>query len=316
MADRTYRRARRELLESGELALLSGAGGRGNTNVWQVRASAQTPAGSRLGPPRRVTPPGGATPLLATVASPAAADGGRRADPGELGAGGAAGENRPVLTGVSGEKGGQDGTVSERNCPVWSGVSGLKGGHDRTLFDLPAVETPAQTPAQTPAANARAGREPQNPRTGDPPNPPSGGSGPGSMIVEQTYITERGRRRRRLVRVDLDEVRRGLEIPTAADRGEWQRIRELLEERVGESTFAIWLEHIELIAVDRERMFVLAVPPATVGWTSKRFGRVLAACAARVGRQVRFAEEPERHAFGADALSRSTFSTNQEEAAG
>jgi hypothetical protein len=33
VADRTYRRARRELLESGELALVSGVGGRGNTNV-------------------------------------------------------------------------------------------------------------------------------------------------------------------------------------------------------------------------------------------------------------------------------------------
>ena len=40
VADRTYRRARGELLESGELVLVSGVGGRGNTNVWQVRASA------------------------------------------------------------------------------------------------------------------------------------------------------------------------------------------------------------------------------------------------------------------------------------
>ena len=84
VADRSYRRARRELLESGELALLSGTGGRGNTNVWQVRASAEPPATSGMGPPRRVAPPGGATPLLAAVASAAgtlaAADGGRRAE--------------------------------------------------------------------------------------------------------------------------------------------------------------------------------------------------------------------------------------------
>ena len=37
IADRTYRRARTALLASGQLELISGAGGRGNTNVWTVR---------------------------------------------------------------------------------------------------------------------------------------------------------------------------------------------------------------------------------------------------------------------------------------
>jgi len=36
VADRTYRRARCGLLDSGELVLVSGIGGRGNTNVWTV----------------------------------------------------------------------------------------------------------------------------------------------------------------------------------------------------------------------------------------------------------------------------------------
>jgi GNAT superfamily N-acetyltransferase len=86
MADRTYRRARQELLESGELDLVSGAGGRGNTNVWQVRASVDAPAGGAIGSPaRRVMPPAGARPLLATVAS-------------------SAGENRPALTGAPAER--------------------------------------------------------------------------------------------------------------------------------------------------------------------------------------------------------------------
>jgi hypothetical protein len=162
----------------------------------------------------------------------------------------------------------------------------------------------------------RAGREPQNPRTGeDPPTPLAGGLSADSILIEQTYITERGRRRRRMVRVDLDEVRRGLEIPTAADRRDWQQTRELLEEMVGDTTFAIWLEPVELIAVDGDRKFVLTAPPATADWTSTRFGRVLAACASRVGREVRFAEEPERHAVVPDALRRPAFSTNQEEAA-
>ena len=321
VADRTYRRARRELLESRELALVSGAGGRGNTNVWHVRASAETPVAGRVGSPRRVMPGGGTRPLLAPAAAPAddvaAGDGaGPRADPGELGSGGVAGGNRPGLTGVSAEKGGQDRMVSEQNCPVWSGVSGLKGGHDRTLFELPAVKTPAETPAETPAPNARAGREPQNPRTGeDPPTPLAGGLSPDGILIEQSYVTDRGRRRQRMVRVDLDEIRRGLEIPTAGDRRDWQQTRELLEATVGETTFAIWLAPVGLIAVDGDRRLVLAAPPATAGWVSSRFGRVLAACASRVGREVRFAEAPERHAVSGDEPSRSAFSTNQEEAA-
>ncbi|MDQ6729171.1 MAG: hypothetical protein M3022_02395 [Actinomycetota bacterium] len=117
MADRTYRRARKELLEAGELELLSGAGGRGNTNVWRVRASVDAPADVAGGSPgRRVVPPAGARPLLATVAS-------------------SVGENCPALTGVPVGKGGLDRTVSEQNCPVWSGVSAVKGGQDRTLFE-------------------------------------------------------------------------------------------------------------------------------------------------------------------------------------
>jgi hypothetical protein len=322
VADRTYRRARRELLESGELAVLSGAGGRGNTNVWQVRAPGEAPGAGRAVRPRSVMPPGGARPPLAPVAASAgglaaADEAGPQADPDQFGSGAAAGANRPVPTGVSGEKGGRDRTVSEQNCPGWSGVSGLKGGQNRTLFKLPAVETPAETPAKTPATNPRAGREPQNPRTGDPPGPPGGGHRrPGSVIVEQAYTTESGRRRRRMVRVELDEVRRGLEIPTAGDRHDWQQTRELLEETVGESTFAIWLEPVELIAVDGDRTFVLAASPAIAGWVRPRFGRALAVCASRVGREARFAEEPERHAVRPDPPSRSALSTNQEEAAG
>lgn len=65
-----------------------------------------------------------------------------------------------------------------------------------------------------------------------------------------------------------------------------------------ESTFAIWLERAELIAVDGERRLVVAVPATTADWTSQRFGRLLTRCAARVGRELRFASEPEIHALG------------------
>ncbi|MGH3610417.1 MAG: hypothetical protein ACRDRD_20365 [Pseudonocardiaceae bacterium] len=181
VADRTYRRARRELLESGELALLSGAVGRGNTNVWQVRVSAETPAPPVAVRSQRRVPPAGTRPLLAPVTSPAGAVGaGQRVDPGEPSFGAEAGGKCPDRTGISAGMGGQDRTVSEQNCPVWSGVSTGKGGQDRTLFELPPAENPAQnpasSPAENPAPNARAGREPLNPRTGeDPPGPPCRG---------------------------------------------------------------------------------------------------------------------------------------------
>ena len=282
---------------------MSGAVGRGNTNVWQVRASAETPASGGGGrSPRRVVPPAGTSPLLAPVAPPASAvradEAQRRADPGDRGSREAPDGKCPVRTGISAGKGGQDKTVDEENCPVWSGVSPPKGRQGGTLFELSAPENLAQNPGENPAANARAGREPQNPRIEDPPTPLGGGSRPRSLIVEQIYVTERGRRRRRLVRVDLDEVCRGLGLPTADDLGDWRRIRELLEATVGESTFAIWLEPAELLAIDGQRQLVVAVPAATALWTVKRFGRLLERCAERVGRELRFATEPEIQALG------------------
>lgn len=306
IADRTYRRARARLLATGQLELVSGVGGRGNTNVWSIRDPRANGEGLPHRAPKRVSPPAGARPLVAAASSD------RRAaalEPSTAGTGKGGedqtprGGNRPILTGVSTVKGGHDRTLPTENCPVLTGVSAKKGGQDQTLFELAPPETPAQTPAKTPAETpapyARAGNEPQNPRTRkDPPSPPEGGSLPDSVTVEQSYVTDHGRRRRRLVRIDLDEVRRGLGIPTSADRGDWQQIRELLEETVGDSTFAIWLEPVELIAVDSECRLVLSVPSATASWTAKRFGRLLANCSARVGRELRLADEPERIALG------------------
>jgi hypothetical protein len=279
--DRTYRRARGELLECGELELVEGGGGRGNTNVWQIRVlpDAAATAATAATPARRVGAPAVARPLLASVAAPTD-------------------ENCPVVTGVPLQKGGQDRTVSEQNGPVWSGVSPGKGGQDRTLFDETPAQTPAETPAQTPARYTRAGKEPLKPRTGeDPPNPPAGGSPPDSRLIEQTYVTDRGRIRRRVVRVDLDEVRRGLGLPTIGDRGDWERVRALLRDAVGESTFDIWLDQVELIAVDRG-VLVLSVNEQTASWVQKRFGRLLARCVEPTGRDFRFASEPECEALG------------------
>jgi hypothetical protein len=307
LEDRTYRRTRPELLASGELVLLSGGRGRGNTNVWQVRPLAETPAGRPVSSRRRVVPPAGARPLLASLASTAEADGVSearpRADSSAVESGAAAGGKCPDLPGVSTGKGGQDRTVSELNCPAVPGISPVKGGQDRTLFDAQPAENPAEkgaeNPAENPAANARACREPQKPGIPeDPPTPLAGGQPARSMMIEQTFITDRGRQRRRMVPVDLDAVRRGLGIPTPEDRDDWQRIRQLLEGTVGESTFAIWLEPAELIAVDGDRRLVVAVPAAMASWTTERFGRLMARCADRVARDLRFASEPEVHVLG------------------
>ena len=95
---------------------------------------------------------------------------------------------------------------------------------------------PAETPPETPPANARAGREPLNPGTRNPPDPPGGGSTQRWVIIEEEFVSDRGRRRRRSVRVDLDEVRRGLDVPSAEDLSVWRQIRSELQRRVGEST--------------------------------------------------------------------------------
>jgi hypothetical protein len=289
IAAKSYQRAKTELLASGALVLVNGVGGRGNMNEWTVPDPRVHAGGIAPRAPQRVVPPAGARPLVGVAGSPAAS------------AGGDAGSAADRV------KGGQPQTVVAGNRLTLTCLSATKGGQDQTLFDPPGSESRSESPAErapervvkTERLHARAGTNAVNPGIQeDPPSPPDGGSGPRSMIVEQTYITERGRRGRRQVRVDLDEVRRGLGIPTSADRGDWQQIRELLEEAVGESTFAIWLEPAELIAVGGDRRLVVAVPAATASWTATRFGRLLTRCAERVGRELRFASEPEVHALG------------------
>jgi hypothetical protein len=59
--DRTHRRARKDLLKSGELILVHRACGRGNTNVWEVRPPGGiAPVAGAGRPPRRLAPPVGA----------------------------------------------------------------------------------------------------------------------------------------------------------------------------------------------------------------------------------------------------------------
>ena len=118
-----------------------------------------------------------------------------------------------------------------------------------------------------------------------------------SIVVEETYVTAHGRRRRRAVRIDLDEVRRRLALPGVSDRNDWEQILKRLREIVGDSTFEIWLEPVELIAIDPRRVLVIDAPPVTFSWLVDRYGPVLARCAEEASRAVRFAEEAERQAF-------------------
>ena len=103
--------AKTELLGSGELVLVSGVGGRGNTNVWVVRTRADG-AGLRAAS-ARVPPPlghGRSWALRARRRGPAGSE--RRGKKKKKKK-----RNCPVVTGV-GAKGGQDRTVSAQKCPV------------------------------------------------------------------------------------------------------------------------------------------------------------------------------------------------------
>jgi hypothetical protein len=164
LSDTTYRRARSALLASGELVLVSGHGGRGKANCWEIadpRACAGeiAPVGRQ-----RVAPPAGQRPLVASVSS-AAAPAAPELPGSEIEAVDSRGEHRVVQTG----KGGGDRTLSAQNCPAGAGVLVGKGAAERTL----SPETPPK-PRRKPRHPTRA-RE-GNPRTPEPfPPAPRGG---------------------------------------------------------------------------------------------------------------------------------------------
>jgi chromosomal replication initiator protein len=62
--------------------------------------------------------------------------------------------------------------------------------------------------------------------------------------------------------------------PTVA----WRELRGELRRAVGESTYEIWLESLELKSLQDDTLLVDA-PAATYDWVSKRFGRILESCA-------------------------------------
>jgi chromosomal replication initiator protein len=65
--------------------------------------------------------------------------------------------------------------------------------------------------------------------------------------------------------------------PTAA----WRELRAELRRTVGDATYEVWLEPLELVAI-RDRKLLIDAPGATRAWLSKRFGRLLETCAKNV----------------------------------
>jgi hypothetical protein len=299
LADSTYRRARAALLESGELLLGRGGGGRGVTNEWWVRDPREggvEPA--QQSPRRRVAPPAGARPLVASVPSADAAVATSDAPA-------AVARKGPDLSGVSGRANtGQSTTPSARNGPDLSGVSAGKGAQSRTV-SLPETppetppKTPSETPPETPPPNVRAGKEPGNQGTSDPPTPLAGGTTePVLVSIKEDYVTDRGRKRQRTVTVDLAAIRAQFLKPTEQDHADWHEVRSVLGEIVGESTFEIWLAQLELAAVGSAGELVVCAPPSVRSWISERFDRAFDR-AGRIGRPLRLADEHDERLLAA-----------------
>jgi hypothetical protein len=290
LADSTYRRARSALLASGEVELVEDGGGRGRLNRWQVRTADAGDAAPARAPRGRRPPAPGARPLLAPVRDDAPV----RERVAEVDDAAGTAENRPVLTGVSEQKGPVLTGVSGRKGPILTGLSLGKG----PVLTGVSAENPAETPPQTPPPYGRAGREPLNPRIKNPPNPPAGGSTRhNDLVVEETHRTRSGRTRRRQVPVDIGAVCAGLSRPGPADDLDWQRMRQLMAERLGESMFEIWLAPIELPAVDRDGTLILVAPQEMRAWVLQRYRSVIDGAARMVGRRARIAAAVESAAI-------------------
>jgi hypothetical protein len=303
MADSTYRRARAALLASGELVLETAGGGRAKTNRWRLRDPQATGLPPVLARRTRRAPRGINRPLMAAAKEPPAISGSeetaREATRRE-------GVKGPGLTGVSERNPGQTRTVCAGNGLGLSGVSRPNPGQSRTVSPETPPQTPPETPPQTPPRNARAGREPQNPRTlEDPPSPPDGGSWAGSVRIVEDYLTDRGRRRQRTVTVELDAIRAEFAEPTTVERSDWGRIRSELRRTAGESTFEIWLAQLELLATDQTGCLLLAYPLETRAWLTTRYGGLIERTGRSVGRELRLATDRELQLLSALAAARS-----------
>jgi hypothetical protein len=280
LANSTYRRARAALLASREVTVDGANGGRGQTCRWTVRRPAELGAEPVVQPGRRSAPRRGVRPLVAAVRAVPSSDAIEETAAGVCPVEG----NGPALSGVSRQTG-----------PILSGVSGATGPEPSGVSGA----NPAQTPPETPPPDARAGREPLNPRTQAPQTPQKGGAGEPEVFIEESYRTERGRLRRRRVAVDVEAVCAGFRPPALADAVDWKRIRELLAARLGESTFEIWLAPLELRAIDASGALIIDAPDATRGWVRQRFNRAIAGAGAEASRAVVIADQAQSRSMRA-----------------
>jgi chromosomal replication initiator protein len=98
-----------------------------------------------------------------------------------------------------------------------------------------------------------------------------------------------------------------LELPAQLEPIEaWREIRAQLRRAVGDSTYEIWLEPLEVRSLNAG-VLLLSAPEATRSWVAKRFGRVVESCAHCVlgdGVQVAFEEPPAGLEPGSRAKTR------------
>jgi hypothetical protein len=315
LSDRSYRRARAQLLAGGELTLAEAGGGRGRVNRWELPAPETIYDRPLEAPvPRPVMP--SARPLISPTRAPAHAN--ARADRETNGVRVApmssrvstsawtgplrAAETATVTRTASAGKGVVLTGVSKRNGEPVAGVSVAKGedlagvcspngvagagvsAHPGQIRRV-SQKTPAETPAETPAFHARAGREPQNPQN-TPPTPLTGGR-PESISIHEAYLTASGRRRQRTIQVDVADAERQLTALQPQDVEDWRRIHDELHRRAGQSATTIWIESLSPAARDADGGLLLACPEGTHDWIVPRLGRVIAAAGAAIGRAVR-----------------------------
>ena len=123
---------------------------------------------------------------------------------------------------------------------------------DATLAIFPAlcVNAPGDLRSRKRAADIFAARA----------SPPSSQSGPPSTLPQRSR----------------------LELPEHLEPNDaWRDVRAELRRAVGESTWEIWLEPLEVKSLQGNVLSVTA-PPSTLSWVAQRFGRLLDTCAQEV----------------------------------
>ncbi|MGH3051169.1 MAG: hypothetical protein ACRDLK_13510, partial [Gaiellaceae bacterium] len=153
--------------------------------------------------------------------------------------------------------------------------------------------------------HVRACKERRNQESGtSPPTPRPGGSPLRHITIVEDFTSERGRRRQRHVRVDLDDVHAELRQPQPQDIDRWQQIRAELCRVVGETTFAIWLDALTLGALDRHGTLVLSCSSPTRSWVIARFARAFDRVGSAHGRRVQLADDRQQQLLDALAAER------------